>query len=167
MNSSNNTAPPASIPAVNLLCPCGSGLPFESCCGPYLAGKSSPPTAETLMRSRYSAFVRHDWDYLNHTQREPDNEPATADIEWLGLEVWEVRAGGVNDAEGTVEFVAHYTHQGRPSALHEISRFSKHDEKWFYVGGEFPRAARPAKVGRNEPCPCGSGKKFKKCCERA
>nr|WP_173069090.1 YchJ family metal-binding protein [Sulfurimicrobium lacus] len=151
---------------MNPLCPCGSSLPFDACCGAYLAGTSSPPSAEALMRSRYSAFVRHDWDYLKHTQTGQDESPATTDIEWLGLEILGIKAGGENDAEGAVEFVAHYTHQGRPASLHEISRFHKHDGKWLYVGGEFPPAAHQTKIGRNEPCPCGSGKKFKKCCGR-
>lgn len=116
------------------------------------------------MRSRYCAFVRHDWDYLQHTQAGQDDGPATPDIEWLGLKVLSVQAGGAADAEGAVEFVARYAHHGRPASLHEISRFRKHDGKWLYVGGEFPRAMPLAKTGRNEPCHCGSGKKFKKCC---
>lgn len=118
------------------------------------------------MRSRYCAFVRHDWGYLNHTQIAQDNEPPTPDIEWLGLEVLGVKAGGMDAAEGTVEFVARYAHHGQPAALHEISRFRKQDGKWLYTGGEFPPAARQQKVGRNAPCPCGSGKKSKKCCDR-
>jgi SEC-C motif-containing protein len=118
------------------------------------------------MRSRYCAFVRHEWGYLSRTQKEQDNEPPTPDIEWLGLEVLNAQAGGMDDKEGTVEFVARYTHHGRPAALHEISRFYKEDGKWLYVGGEFPPATRQTKIGRNEPCPCGSGKKLKKCCAR-
>ena len=118
------------------------------------------------MRSRYCAFVRHDWDYLNHTQKEQENGPPTPDIEWLGLEMLDVQAGGMDDEEGTVEFVARYTHHGQPASLHEISRFRKQDGNWLYVGGEFPRATRQTKIGRKDPCPCGSGKKFKKCCDR-
>jgi SEC-C motif-containing protein len=119
------------------------------------------------MRSRYCAFVRHDWSYLSHTQIAQNNGPHTPAIEWLGLEVLGVQAGGMNDQEGTVEFVARYIHHGRPASLHEISRFRRQNGIWLYAGGEFPRATRQAKIGRNEPCPCGSGKKFKKCCERA
>lgn len=117
------------------------------------------------MRSRYCAFVRHDWNYLNLTQKVQDNEPPTPDIEWLELKVLEVKAGKQDDEEGTVEFVARYTHHGRPASMHEISRFRKRDGKWLYVSGEFPRPTRQSKAGRNEPCPCGSGKKFKKCCD--
>jgi len=117
------------------------------------------------MRSRYCAFVRHDWGYLDHTQKEQNNEPTTSDIQWLELEVLCTQAGGMDDEEGTVEFVARYTHHGHHGSLHEISRFRKESGKWFYVGGKFPPVARQAKIGRNATCPCGSGKKFKKCCD--
>jgi len=116
------------------------------------------------MRSRYTAFVERDWDYLNRTQVKQDNGPPTPDIEWLGLEVLATHGGSAEEPEGTVEFIARYSHQGRPAALHEISRFHKQDGQWQYLDGEFPREARPAKTGRNDPCPCGSGKKYKKCC---
>ena len=123
-----------------------------------------PPTAEALMRSRYSAFVERNWVYLDRTQAHQDSGKPTPDIDWHGLEVLATAAGGVEDNEGTVEFVARYSHQGRSAALHEISRFRKEDGRWIYVDGVFPKAASLPKRGRNEPCPCGSGKKFKKCC---
>lgn len=116
------------------------------------------------MRSRYTAFVRRDWDYLNRTQVKQDDGPPTPDMEWLGLEVLTCHAGGPEDSEGTVEFVARYRHAGRPGSLHEISRFRREDGGWVYVDGEFPRPSRQPKTGRNDPCPCGSGRKFKKCC---
>lgn len=116
------------------------------------------------MRSRYSAFVERDWDYLNRTQRMPDNGPPTPDMVWLGLEILATQAGGAEDEEGTVEFVTRYRHQGGEAALHEISRFQKADGKWLYVDGTFPRPGKKPKSGRNDPCPCGSGLKFKKCC---
>jgi SEC-C motif-containing protein len=149
---------------MSALCPCGSGLIFEDCCAPYLKGAASAPTAEALMRSRYSAFVERNWEYLNHTQLIPDNGPPTPDMVWLGLEILATQTGGVEDTEGTVEFVARYSHQGSPAALHEISRFQKVDGKWLYVDGTFPHPDKKPKSGRNDPCPCGSGLKFKKCC---
>lgn len=116
------------------------------------------------MRSRYTAFVERDWDYLNRTQLEQDIGPPTPDMVWLGLEILATQAGGVEDSEGTVEFIAHYSHQGRQATLHEISRFQKVDGKWLYVEGIFPRPDKKPKSGRNDACPCGSGLKFKKCC---
>lgn len=119
------------------------------------------------MRSRYSAFVEQNWAYLNRTQLMPDREPPTPDIEWLGLEMLARQAGGAEDETGTVEFIAHYKHEGKLAALHEISRFQKIDGRWLYVDGTFPRPEKAAKAGRNDPCPCGSGHKFKKCCGKS
>lgn len=116
------------------------------------------------MRSRYSAFVELNWDYLNRTQLIQDTSPPTSDMVWLGLEILATRAGEADDEKGTVEFVAHYKRQGQDGALHEISHFQKVDDKWLYVGGTFPRPATKTKPGRNDPCSCGSGLKFKKCC---
>jgi SEC-C motif-containing protein len=116
------------------------------------------------MRSRYSAFVERDWDYLNHTQLRQDNGPPTPDIIWLGLEIRATLAGGAEDNGGTVEFLARYSHQGSNAELHEISHFQKVDGKWLYVDGTFPRPGKKPKSGRNDPCPCGSGLKFKNCC---
>lgn len=116
------------------------------------------------MRSRYSAFVELDWDYLNRTQLTQDASPPTPDMTWLGLEILATHAGGMDDEKGTVEFVAHYRHQNRDGAMHEISRFRKMDGKWLYVDGIFPHKEAKPKSGRNDPCPCGSGIKFKKCC---
>jgi SEC-C motif-containing protein len=119
------------------------------------------------MRSRYSAFVERDWDYLNRTQQRQDNTPPTPDLVWLGLDILATRAGSAEDEEGTVEFVARYSHQGSQAALHEISRFLKVNGAWLYVDGTFPRQEKPSKSGRNDPCPCGSGLKFKKCCGKS
>lgn len=116
------------------------------------------------MRSRYSAFVERNWDYLNRTQQMRDNGPPTSDMEWLGLEILATHAGGAEDKFGTVEFVAYYSHQGRQAAMHEISRFEKIDGQWIYMDGTFPHPDKKTKPGRNDPCPCGSGVKYKKCC---
>lgn len=116
------------------------------------------------MRSRYVAFVQSDWDYLNRTQRHQDDIAPVSGIEWTGLEVLACHGGGNNDTEGTVEFVASHIHAGRPGTLHEVSHFLKENGEWFYVSGVFPRSSAQPKHGRNSPCPCGSSKKFKKCC---
>lgn len=161
-------------------CPCGSGEAFARCCGPYLDRTETAPTAEALMRSRYTAYARSDVAHLERTlwprRRRGFDPRATlewnADVVWTGLQVHAAR-GGAGDAEGEVAFTATYRKAGQPGEVHEVSRFRKKDGQWFYVdgrvGGAAGQAPAPAvaagpRVGRNEPCPCGSGKKFKRCC---
>ena len=153
------------------LCFCGSGMPFEGCCGRYLSGEESAPTAQALMRSRYTAYVRGDMAYLERTWDPATRPPAlgsSADSpEWLGLEIVSTHGGAPDDGEGTVEFVARYRDHGVEGRLHEVSRFRSENGAWLYVDGRVSDAANARatpKVGRNDPCPCGSGRKFKKCC---
>lgn len=123
------------------------------------------------MRSRYVAYARKDFAYVVRTWHEP-NRPAIGDfddqdsIEWTGLDVQATEAGGPEDQEGMVEFVATCEVDGALRRLHEKSSFVRLDDQWYYVDGEIvtPQPVRSAKIGRNEPCPCGSGKKYKKCC---
>ncbi len=149
-------------------CPCNPEKEFARCCSPYLAGTAHAATAEELMRSRYSAYVNGDFDYLLATWH-PDNRDATPDfaaqagIRWQGLEIIDVQAGGPDDTQGMVEFKVRYQDRGRTSFLHEKSKFVKQEGKWFYVSGRI-MPCRSARVGRNQPCPCGSGRKYKKCC---
>src|SRR5205085_4408879 len=94
----------------------------------------------------------------------------TAD--WQGLEIVDTAGGEANDSEGTVEFIARFRdRKGDMQAHHEVSTFVKEDGRWLFKQGHAPEVAtvrRSApKVGRNDPCPCGSGKKFKKCCEKS
>lgn len=157
-------------------CHCNSGLDFDSCCGPILAGEKQAETAEALMRSRYCAFVCDEIDYLTeslHPNHRHDHDVAAtrrwaSSADWLGLEIRSTEDGGVDDTEGLVEFVASYREDGEVRNHHEISRFKKEDEHWYYVDGDAPKVEtyvkEQPKVGRNEPCPCGSGKKYKKCC---
>jgi SEC-C motif-containing protein len=157
-------------------CYCGSGVDFDTCCGPILKGAAQAETAEALMRARYCAFVvnnpeflhqslhpdhRHDHD-VNATRRWAENS------EWLKLEVVNSLGGGVEDEQGSVEFIATYKEQGMVRPHHEISNFIKQDGRWYFVDGKLvapqTEVRKQPKVGRNEPCPCGSGKKYKKCC---
>lgn len=116
------------------------------------------------MRSRYTAFVLRLGDYLLATWQagarpagmELDNDPTA----WEGLEILDTRGGGEEDERGEVEFIARY--QG--GQMHECSRFVKAQGRWYYVDGDMLPAVEPARVGRNAPCPCGSGKKYKRCC---
>lgn len=154
------------------LCPCGSEKNFDVCCGPYLSGAAIPPTAEALMRSRYTAYTRLDDKYLLATWH-PDTRPSNPNPSdegdgnvWTGLNILRTEAGQAGDTTGVVEFIAHCTFNGAPSQLHETSDFIHDGERWFYVDGrgQQPIRRESPKVGRNEPCPCGSGKKYKKCC---
>ena len=153
-------------------CPCGSGKPFQTCCGALIAGHPAP-TAEALMRSRYAAFVVGDLDYLQKTSAGEAalkfnraelalSLPAT---EWLGLEILDSEAGGEGDDSGSVTFRVRFRENGRLHVQGERSRFRRIGGSWRYVSGEIDAGRNPAdnKVGRNDPCPCGSGKKFKKC----
>lgn len=123
------------------------------------------------MRSRYTAYVRGEIDYLisTHDASTRDNidraatEAWSRDTEWQGLEILATEAGGESDDKGVVEFVVRGSTKGRPFAQRERSRFVKRDGAWFYVDGKLQLATAPAKPGRNDPCPCGSGMKYKRC----
>jgi len=149
-------------------CPCGSGLPITECCGPYLDGTRQAPTPEVLMRSRYSAFVLHNWPYLLDTWHPDRRQEYTLESlaagphpTWLQLEI--AAAPSPENDNGEVEFKAWYREGDSLHCLHERSCFVKLDGRWYYREGElFPHP--PRRIGRNDPCPCGSGKKFKKCC---
>ena len=155
-------------------CPCQSGQRFEACCGPILAGTPAP-TALALMRSRYTAYARGDAAHLARTLAPEhragfdaaDVRAGTRETQWLGLEILDIKDGGIEDSTGTVEFVARFQRQGQTRALHERSRFRRDesDGRWVYVDGDM-NVESVKKPGRNAPCPCGSGKKFKQCCGR-
>ena len=122
-------------------CPCGTGRTYAVCCGRYHTGEAAPD-AEALMRSRYSAFVTGNADYLRatwHPDTRPDelglDVPGAPRTTWLGLSVKQHRVTGPETAE--VEFVARYRVGGGSAVrLHERSRFVRIDERWLYVDGE-------------------------------
>lgn len=157
-------------------CPCGSGLGYAECCGPVIAGERQAETPEQLMRSRYTAYalkeVGHLYASLHPDHRADFNEKSTRQwaesSEWHKLEIVSTHGGGPDDSEGAVEFVATYSMDGARRDHHELAMFKKDEGSWYFVDGQpvrpkqFVREA--PKTGRNEPCPCGSGKKFKKCC---
>nr|WP_262927256.1 YchJ family protein [Phytohalomonas tamaricis] len=154
---------------MDIPCPCGSGQRYAACCHPYHSGEHAAPTPEALMRSRYSAFALGGLgDYLLATWYEdspnrPDVTPAELDqrdTQWQRLEIINSMAKG---SKGEVEFKAHFVENGLPQVLHERSRFTKTGGRWYYVDGVADPRSAPS-VGRNDPCPCGSGRKFKKCC---
>ena len=155
-------------------CPCGSGSELDECCGPIISGDRPAPTAEALMRSRYTAFVRGDLNHIENTYARqerhnvirPAVESMFQSVEWVGLEILGTSRGGVDDDTGTVEFAARFRKDGEVLVHRERSAFRREEGRWVYVEGESnPKAGagRASKVGRNQLCPCGSGKKFKKC----
>jgi SEC-C motif-containing protein len=159
-----------------VLCPCESTLPFSECCGPLLAGEQTAATAEALMRSRYTAYTRAALSYLLetwHSSSRPEAIDVDAIPHWCGLKIIATEQGQSDDNQGKVEFAATALANDRLVVLRERSRFVREAGRWWYLDGEFLREEQPAtaavpaattKVGRNDPCPCGSGRKFKKCC---
>ncbi|SBT18924.1 hypothetical protein MGA5115_03085 [Marinomonas gallaica] len=160
-------------------CPCGSKAHYEICCGMYHNNPGTAPTAEALMRSRYSAFALQKFDYIAATQKlteDPeqsaqDVEGSNAETQWVTLAILDTQDGGADDKTGMVSFEAHFKEGSNTGKLSERSLFEKIDGAWFYVSGEHeiqghtPYVAPDAeRTGRNDPCICGSGKKFKKCC---
>jgi SEC-C motif-containing protein len=123
------------------------------------------------MRSRYTAYVRGDFDYLLKTWHPEERDKhvdfgAQEGIRWQGLEIIDTENGDDTDTEGIVEFKVYFQRNELARVLHEKSRFIKEEDNWYYVDGDVlpTEPARSLKVGRNKPCPCGSGKKYKKCC---
>lgn len=93
------------------------------------------------MRSRYTAYVLHESQYLLDTWH-PDTRPSHLLLDdqqrWLGLRIKRTENGQPGDNIGVVEFIARYKIAGRGFRLHEVSRFVRIDGKWLYVDGDFP-----------------------------
>lgn len=158
------------------LCPCGSQKRYADCCEPFIRGTQSAETAEALMRSRYTAYVKTEIDYIFNTthmdQRDKfdrqNSEAWSKKTDWHSLEICRTEAGGAQDRTGWVEFIARYRTKGKLAQHHEMAEFRKEDDQWFFYDGHAPKyeqvIRKGTKIGRNDPCPCGSGKKYKKCC---
>lgn len=156
-------------------CPCGSGKFYTACCGRFIDEGKKPETAEELMRARYTAYTSGNVEFIIHSHdpksREEVSEEATREwaesADWQGLTILKTEKGTAHDAQGTVEFVARFRLEGKDVNHHERAFFNKRGGQWYFsdgqiVGETYHRAA--PKVGRNDPCPCGSGKKYKHCC---
>ncbi|MEV5878233.1 YchJ family protein [Streptomyces sp. NPDC052101] len=117
-------------------CPCGLPQPYDACCGRFPTGPAAAPSAELLMRSRYSAFVTGNAGYLLRTWH-PRTRPERLDLDprmtWTGLEILDTTDGSAFHTTGTVTFRASY----RGGSLHERSRFERVDGAWVYVDGDF------------------------------
>lgn len=141
-------------------CYCGSQASYEQCCEPFLTGQVRPQTALALMRSRYTAYATSQVDYIGETMRGKaalgfDTNEALAwsqQVQFTHLEI-------LGFTDNTVEFKAFYKQEGHASFIHENSLFKRIRGQWFYID----KVDSP-KQERNQPCLCGSGKKYKHCC---
>jgi SEC-C motif-containing protein len=159
------------------LCPCGSGMPYTVCCEPVIAERRQVKTAEALLRARYTAYVMRTIDFIfknidplkypkTKTSVEATRELSEGST-WNGLKIINAQKGSAGDDEGIIEFESYYRRNGIDYIQHEIAVFGKLDGKWIYRDGTIRiMPAKKKKHGRNEPCPCGSGKKYKNCCGR-
>ncbi len=156
-------------------CPCCSGSPYSECCARLHTAENQPSqcTPVTLMRSRYCAFYLGNFPYLVATlhpsQRSPDDSKTlastAASTQWLSLKI--INSPTPQATNGSVEFVAFFHPRGDekptlavPHQLHEKSQFCFDQNRWWYFSGDI---LEPIKLGRNDPCWCGSAKKMKKC----
>lgn len=156
------------------LCPCGSGNSYSDCCEQIIAGILPAKTAEQLMRARYSAYVLARMDFIfesTHPEhREGYDHAGTKEwaetAVWQGLEIIGADRGGVDDSIGEVEFIARFSEKGNAREHHEAGQFKKKDGLWYFTDGKMvrPKPVSVIKIGRNDPCSCGSGFKYKKCC---
>jgi SEC-C motif-containing protein len=161
-------------------CPCGSGEEPGTCCSPIIVGEKKAETPEQLMRARYSAFVFGDVDFVvgsNHSETRDEvdiDEVArwSADSEWLGLKIMDSSDVSPEDSEGTVTFRARYQTHGHLTDHRERSLFKREGGEWKFhsvltldpdAPELVPVQSAAESVGRNDPCPCGSGLKYKKC----
>lgn len=147
--------------APQTLCPCGSGHSYGNCCQPFHLGAFAG-SPEALMRSRYTAYVAGLADYLRatwHSSTRPESLVLDDSPHWVSLQVL---SSGYNGDVGQVHFRATHSVDGGWQYLEEKSRFVRENGRWFYVAGEVSSGV--VRPGRNDSCPCGSGRKYKKCC---
>lgn len=134
-------------------------------------GKKNALTAEALLRSRFSAFALKNQTYLLETWH-PSKRPPKVDfsedkVKWKRLDIVEKKKGEDKDVKGIIEFKAYYLLDNDEYAVNELSRFCKEQGRWYYLDGVVKSIAKPGQhtnTGKNAPCPCGSGKKYKRCC---
>lgn len=153
-------------------CPCGSGQTFATCCDAILKQQRPAADAEQLMRSRFTAHVVRNFLHLHRTHLESSREPFVDDPEaegqdWTRLVIHSQEPGSRPD-KAFVDFSAYFREGKEERAHHEKGEFERVDGTWYYLRpvrqGPAPVKAAAGKIGRNDPCRCGSGKKFKNCC---
>lgn len=154
------------------MCVCGSGKTYFNCCGRFIEKEEIATTPEELMRSRYTAYTKANIEYIVKTMQGVaaqgfDKEQArhwAEQAKWLKLKVLNTRR---DQDKGFVEFIATYLLNNKQQSIHEISEFQYINNHWYYVDGKHVEDSPSyfsQKIGRNDPCPCGSQKKYKKCC---
>ncbi len=156
-------------------CPCGSGAAFSDCCAPFIDGGEKVETAEQLIRARYTAHTLANMAFILKSHhpgsRTEIDEAATAkwarESEWLGLNIIDIDTS--EDTITRIEFTARYRDADKQRHTHhEVGVFEKYHGQWYFKDAEVPEIKQfrrdVPKLGRNDPCGCGSGKKFKKCC---
>ena len=124
-------------------CPCDSGLAYSMCCKLVHNDIYKATTAEALMRSRYSAFVKANISYLlqSWSSKTRDNSKRfskellswTTSVQWVKLQVEKSTFGSLNDTTGTVLFKAIYFEVGVLECIAENSYFEKENGHWVYV----------------------------------
>jgi SEC-C motif-containing protein len=155
-------------------CPCGSGASYPDCCEPVITGAQNAETAEQLMRARYTAYTKAATDFIFESTH-PDHRQGydhagtkawAEKSEWLALEIIGTPQGGPDDTLGEVEFIARFRENGVPRTHHELGHFKRENGRWYFTDGSVvkPKPISATKIGRNDPCTCGSGLKYKKCC---
>jgi SEC-C motif-containing protein len=159
-------------PAPTQDCPCGTGKKFGDCCEQILTGRRTAVNAEELMRARFTAHVIHDFRFLHESFRPTAGKPYVEDegepsVTWTKLVVHGHEVTSDPD-KAFVDFSAYGTEDKVEKVLHEKAEFVRVDGNWLYNRearlGPAPYKSSAPKVGRNDPCPCGSGKKYKQCC---
>lgn len=147
-------------------CFCCSDTPFSECCEPVLANHANALTPLALMRSRYTAYVlknnRHlltTWDFSTRPKEFNTDDGA---VKWLNLTIHSHGEAADKEDCGEVEFSARFLDHEQLCTMHETSRFRRKNGLWYYIDGK--NETNCTKLGRNALCPCGSGKKFKRCC---
>lgn len=154
-------------------CPCGSGRSYTDCCEPIIEGKRPAATPEELMRARYTAHVKVEVDFIYDSthadHRQGYDHQGTRrwaeEADWLGLEVLDSSVNS-DGKSGEVEFIARFRDRSGIRTHHERGQFKQEKKQWYFTEGEMlkSRPLKVEKIGRNDPCSCGSGKKYKKCC---
>ncbi|MBD3584766.1 zinc chelation protein SecC [Salinimonas sp. HHU 13199] len=148
-------------------CYCCSGVAFTKCCAPLVERKKSAESAEALMRSRFTAYCLGDYQYIFDTYTTAQKKDLS--VESLaksasGTKWFALNARPVAGTDSYVEFSAYYFENKKTGVLHETSQFVFENNAWRYDTGTIHPDTGTIKIGRNDHCPCGSGKKFKQCC---
>ncbi len=148
-------------------CPCGSNISLNDCCAPIIQGKLIAKTPEQLMRSRYTAYALRDIEYLLESwdiMYRPVSISFEHEVRWLRLEITDTHEFKNEDNTGKVSFIATSICEDTLVEMQEKSTFIKKNGVWLYQKGELTTTRKT--IALNGKCPCGSGKKFKRCCRQ-